>query len=722
MMPHQVAIERTPTRGSALRRLIDPRSVAVIGASTNPLKRGHQAIRAMHAAGFRGTIHPVNPRAEHILGHAVVRSVAELPTGIDVALIALPADAVPGALRDCAAAGIGSVVVLANGFGEIGVEGERIKGALDQAVKETGIRMIGPNTSGLLNATTGANLVGMSNVPKGPVSVITQSGNMLLSLVNDTRALHGPGIHVYVGLGNQGDVRYDEILTELARDPQTGAVAIHSEGFTDGRAFLVAAAAVTAEVPVVLLRGGRSEVGQRAALSHTASVAGSDAVATAVLRQAGVELVDRSDELAVVAGALATTPAMRAGTTVAVLSDGGGHGTLVADALAAQGIPLAPLEQRTRDDLRELLSATAAVGNPIDVAGATDTDPTVFATAADLLMRDPTVGLTLVVGLFGGYHLRFDADLEPAENTTARRMAELSRHYDVPLVVQSCYAPSMPGNHEVLRSHGVPVFASIDDAARVVTALHSRGHRSATSGQRSSLELPESALPVDTAGVALTEPAARRLVTHAGIDVGPWEFAATGLDVADAVRRFGGRCAIKVVSEQVPHKSDVGGVMLDVQADGAADCTACLTQRVRDVVPGAVISGYVVTPMAEAGVELLVGGTRDPIFGPVVAFGSGGVLVEALRDVTFRAAPLTELEATELIGDTIADRLLDGYRNTAAADRKTLARLLVNVGALLSARPEIIELDLNPVIANANRVLPLDVRVVVNQTSQEKHR
>ena len=318
-----------------LERLFDPQSIAVIGASSNPSKRGYHAIRALQQSGYMFPVHPVNPGASEILGVPVTPAIENLPFGIDVALIALPARAVPDALRECATAGIAGAVVLANGFKEIGEGGSELEARLLEAVSETGIRVIGPNTSGMLNASTGANLVGLDPVPTGPISVITQSGNMLLSLVNENKVLRGPGFHVYVGLGNQSDVRDAECVTELVRDQHTGVVAMHSEGFQDGRAFLIAAAAATVDKPVVLLRGGRCEIGQRSAHSHTGSIAGSDAVATAVLAQSGIELVDRADELAVLSGALAICPPIVPGRKVVILSDGGGHATLAADALSA---------------------------------------------------------------------------------------------------------------------------------------------------------------------------------------------------------------------------------------------------------------------------------------------------------------------------------------------------------------------------------------------------
>ncbi|WP_330230403.1 acetate--CoA ligase family protein [Nocardia sp. NBC_00508] len=699
---------------TALERLLDPRSIVIVGASNNSAKRGYQAIRALQETGYAHPIYPVNPNTRQILGLEVCSSIDRVPHGADVALIAVPAAAVPGALRECAAVGIAGAVVLANGFGEIGEDGADLAAALAAAIDETGIRVIGPNTSGLLNVTSGANLVGLRDIRPGPISVITQSGNMLLSLVNDDHAVKGPGFYAYVGLGNQADVRYDECLTELARHPGTGVVAIHSEGFTDGRAFLVAAAGTVPDTPVVLLRGGRSEVGRRAAASHTGSIAGSDAVAAAVLRQAGVELVDRSDELAIVAGALATCAPVAPGRSVAILSDGGGHAALAADALAAHGIESARLGERTRRQLRRLLGGAAAVSGPVDVAGATDADPMVFVEAAEILMRDPAVGLVLIIGLYGGYHLRFDPLLRESEDAAAGSLLALSAEYGVPLLVQSCYAGLDIANHDRLRAGGVPVLGSIEHAVRAAAALQRRGRLVADRARRSSLMLPPSAPPIPGSGI-LDEPTARWVLAEAKVDVGVWTFARSVDAVAAAVASYRRPCALKVVSPQVIHKSDVGGVRLGVVASTATEHAEAIIDSVTAEVPDARIDGMIVTPMADTGVELFVGATRDPIFGPVLAFGTGGVLVEAVRDVTFRAVPLTEPEAREMIEETIASRMLDGYRHFPAVDRDSLARFLVRIGDFVAAHPEISELDLNPVIASGSGITPVDVRIVLSE-------
>lgn len=698
---------RTP-----LTRLFDPRSIAVIGASTDPAKRGFQVINGLLRSHFTGRIVPVNPRGGSVLGLPVLREIAELPYGLDAALLAIPNKAVPGVIRQLAGRGIAGAVVLANGFGETAA-GASLDAELRAAIAESGVRVVGPNTSGLLTVASGANLVGVADVPAGPVALVTQSGNMLLTFLADVRANRMPGLHSYIGLGNQADVGYADCVRELAARSDVGVIAVHAEGFKDGRSLLVAAARAARERPVVLLRGGRSAAGARTALSHTGSIAGPDGVARAALTQAGIELVERSDELAIVAGVLATSAPIADGLGVAVLSDGGGHATLTADALADRDVPLANLAAATRERLAELLGPAAAVANPIDVAGATDADPRPFVDAARLLLSDPAVGLVLVVGMYGGYHLRFDPQLKAAEEATSNRLAELSHEFGKPMIVHSLFARDMPGSHDILRASGITVLASIDHAVRAVSALHRRGHYLATAIERSNLKIRTPRESVSGRARVLAEPAARELIASAGIDVGDWVFAATPAEARDAVARFGVPCAVKVVSTHVVHKSDVGGVRLGV-TDGESAFRS-IVESVQAAVPGADVTGVVVSPMAAPGIELIVGAIADPLFGPVVAFGSGGVLVEALRDVTFRAAPFTRLEATEMIDETAASKLLDGYRGLPKVDRERLATFLVRVGKFAASTPRLRELDLNPVIANADGVFPVDVRIVLGE-------
>ncbi|HZD68458.1 MAG TPA: acetate--CoA ligase family protein, partial [Actinomycetes bacterium] len=706
-------------RRSRLARLLDPCSIAIFGASANPAKRGHQAMRALLEAGYPHPIHPVNPKGGKILGIPVARSIHEVSGTVDAALIATPATSVPGILRECADAGIAGAVVLAGGFGQAGGTGPDPWRNLRRVAAETGIRVIGPNTSGILNLSRGVDLVGLADVPRGPISVVTQSGNVLLSLISDTRALGGPGFDVCVGLGDQLDVSHEECLAFLAEHWTTRVVAIYAEGFRDGRAFLTTAARAVRARPVVLLHGGSSGPGRQAAISHSGSAATSARVTAAALRQAGVEVVRRSDELAVVAGVLATTPVPRSGR-VAVLTDGGGHAALAADALTGQGVGLAGLAPRTRQRLREILGPDAAVGNPVDVAGATDAHQGRFVDSTEVLMSDTSVGMVLIAGLFGGYHLRFGRHLLDGEQAAAKGLVRLAERTGTPVVLQSCYANDHPSVHDVLREGGIQVVSSIEHAVAATAALFRRSEYLRTVKDRSDFGVPR--VPQDAGDAAdggtplpLTEPLARRLLERAGIGTGPWRLVTSPQEAEEVVARFARPCALKVVSPQAVHKSDLGGVRLHVTAENAADQYRLMLSGVAAAVPGAAIDGALVAPMVEGGVELLVGAFHDPVFGPMVALGGGGVLVEAIDHVTFRAAPLTMLEAREMIEEALARRLLDGVRGLPPVDRDQLAALLVRIGQFAANTPGVRELDLNPVIARGRELVPVDVRVVMRQ-------
>lgn len=397
-----------------------------------------------------------------------------------------------------------------------------------------------------------------------------------------------------------------------------------------------------------------------------------------------------------------------------MLSDGGGHAALAADALSAAKVDLARLSETTRAHVRDLLGPTAAAANPVDVAGMTDADPERFAACARLLAADPSVGLVLIVGLYGGYQLRFDLALREAEERAARQLVEIVDATTVPLLVHSCYAVDQPETHAILRRGGISVFGSIDHAVRAVTALVRRGRYLATLDQRSDLFLPSFPDRHMTGPASLLDEAqGRRVLELAGLDTGRWELARTADQAKAAVLSFGQPCALKIVSPHIAHKSDVGGVRLDVTPAAAPSTYAEFTTSVAKARPDARITGVIVTPMAEPGVELFLGAIIDPTFGPVLAFGSGGTLLEARQDVAFRAAPITAIEAREMIAETIVSRQLAGYRSLPAVDVGQLAAFIVRLGDIATRIPRLQEIDLNPVIMRGSVLSLVDVRVVL---------
>lgn len=731
-----------------LSRVLRPRSVAVVGASGDPTKRGYQVVRGLLARGYRGRILPVNPRGGELLGLRVIPGVDHLPEGVDLAVVCTPAGTAAEVVAALGRRGVGGAVVLAVGFRESGEEGRGMEALLREAARASGVRVIGPNTSGLLNLTIGLDLLGLPGVPRGRIALVSQSGNIALDLFTEASVAGGEGFSLYVGMGNQVDVALHEVLDFLAQDPHTGAVIVHAEGFEDGRAFLETAARVGRRKPILVLKGGRTSAGEGSARSHTGAVATEQGVVRSALRQAGVLEARRSDELLVVAEALVRQPRPAQGSGFALLSDGGGQATLAADALSEAGVPLAPLTEETRSGLRSLLGRAAAVGNPVDVAGAADRDPSVFAGALRILLDDPGVSGVLVIGLFGGYALRFSQELRPAEEAGAREMVSLARSVGKPVILHSIYAASGTEPLEELRRGGIPVVRSLEAACSAASALWGLRFRprqnGVRNGGRGDLLRPDgsgSARPIRLSSLSwapgrevvaaardegrgiLLEPEIRTILERLGVPLVAGRLCRTEAEASEAGREADGPLAVRLVSRTFLHKTEVGGVVLGARGgEGAARAFRRIVRaaeragKERGVDPGVV--GVLVSPLLPPPVaELLVGVRRDPAFGPILTVGAGGTLVEILRDVSTRILPVEDREVADMLAELRIAPRLAGYRGSAGVARGPLVRLIQGVAEAALRCPEISELELNPVFAYPKRVVGVDARACLTRES-----
>ncbi len=381
-----------------LERIFKAESVAIIGASRDEAKRGYQAIKILLEEKYDGGIYPVNPKEKTILGLKCYRSVLDIPVNIDLALITTPAHTLKKILGECAEKGAAGAVVIAGGFGELGEEGKCFEEEIVGIARAKGIRIIGPNTSGMISVAKGLNLVGLQDVPQGSISLLTQSGNIALTLITEAGLKSQMGFNYYVGVGNEADIRFHEYLEYFTSDPDTSAILMYVEGLREGRKFLQQASKTTLVKPVVLYKSGRSAKGSKSAGSHTGALAGISEVANSAFKRAGIITVQRSDEMFPIAESLASLPLMGE-ASIAILADGGGHATIAADYLTELGIKLPELEEETRDKLNAILPPNASLANPIDVAGGTDQNPAIFADCAEILLNDKNVHGLLVVGL-----------------------------------------------------------------------------------------------------------------------------------------------------------------------------------------------------------------------------------------------------------------------------------------------------------------------------------
>jgi acetate---CoA ligase (ADP-forming) len=716
-----------------LDRLFNAESVAVVGASRQPTKRGYQAIRTLQEEHFAGTIYPVNPKEHHILGLTCYPSVAAIPGPLDLALITTPAATIDAILEDCGRKGVAGAVIIAGGFGELGQKGRGLEEAITATARRHGIRLIGPNTSGMINPHRRLNLVGLKDTRPGDIALLSQSGNMALTLITEARLKSRKGFSCYVGVGNEADIRFDEYLSYFIEDPATRAVLMYVEGLREGRRFLQTAYHATTRKPVVLLKSGRSATGKRSAGSHTGALAGMSEVALGAFARAGIVVIENSDELFPAAETLASLPAIR-NNKVAILADGGGHATIAADLLTDLGLELPRLSPKTQAALRALLPEAASVPNPVDVAGGTDADPSLFADCARIILNDPQVGGLLLVGLFGGYGIRFAEELALKEEDAAHQMGKLVKKRRKPIVVHSLYSSEKPHALDLLRYYGITVYDSLEIACKCVSVLARYGKTVKSYRPKFNFLMDwgrkahEDGQAIITKAraegrTALLEYEGKKLFQLHGASVSRDILATAADDAVTAAALLDRPVALKIVSPDILHKTDAGGVKVGLRDAAAIRAAyAKIMQNARAYAPQADIRGVLVSPMAAPGTELIVGTKYDDQFGPIIMFGLGGIMVEVLKDVSFRVLPISLLSAGRMIEEIKAYPVLTGTRNTLPCDKRAIKRLLVTCSEVMEAYPDIREVDLNPVIAYEKGLQVVDVRILSKEkeTPQDK--
>ncbi|UYM07029.1 acetate--CoA ligase family protein [Solicola gregarius] len=680
----------------SLGALFAPRTVAIVGASPDSAKWGHiLSQRALASPGDR-TILLINRHAREVLDQPTYVSpraaAAAHDVRIDLAVLCVPASGFVAAVTDAVAAGARAIVGITAGLSEAGTEGARIEAEALAVARDAGAVLVGPNCLGVVDTSTGLQLA-HATLPAGDVAVLSQSGNLVLDLAG-LLAERGLGVSRFVSLGNQADLGLVDFLYACIDHNGTRAVAVYTEDVVDGRGFLDAARALRdAGKPLVLLAPGRTEAAIRSAVSHTGSLTSAAMVLDAACAAVGARRVEHPTQLADQLEAL-RSPRRMSGDRVAVLTDGGGHGAVAADALAAAGMRTPELTGELVTELRAALWARAAVANPVDLAGAGEQDAASYARGVALLLPSDQVDGVLLTGFFGGYSTE-QSNLTEPELAAVAQVAATVAAQSKPLVVHTIY-PDSP-SAEALRAAGIPVYRDVDRACAVLAGLVE--HESA------GLAEP---LPVNAAPVTDTSyDAARALFVEAGIAF-PAAVSVTdaaGFEAALADLRF--PIAMKATGRS--HKSEGGGVVLGV-ADRDAARTAYDDLMARLAPP--TVSVEEMADLTD-GVELIVGSVRDPKFGPVVLVGLGGIFAEVLADTACAIAPTSPAAARRLLLSLRGAPLLLGARGRPAVDLDALAELVARVSLLASAHPEVAELELNPVLAGQSGVLALDARVVL---------
>lgn len=707
-----------------IEKVMHPRSVAVVGASKVETKRGFQAIRTLMDESYDGAIYPINPKEKSILGFTCYASIGDIDAPVDVALIATPAATVPKILEACGRKGIAGAVILAGGFRETGEQGKQLEEQIVAVARRYNIRIIGPNTSGMLNLVDNLNLVGLRNVPKGDIALLSQSGNMALGLITEAKLKSRKGFSYYVGVGNEADIKFHEYLEFFRQDPDTRAILMYVEGMREGRAFLQQAYVTTQEKPIILLKSGRSTTGKRSAGSHTGALAGISQVAKTAFERAGIIVIENSDELFPAAEVLSSCPPIR-NNQVAILADGGGHATIAADILTDCGVQLPELDEKTQSKLREILPPAASVANPVDVAGGTDADPSLFADCARAMLMDSNVGGLLLVGLFGGYGIRFAESLALKEEDAAHQMGKMVGKRNKPIIIHSLYNSERPHSLELCRYYNVPVFDSLDVACKCVSVLaqygnylksyHAKSNFVINTGAKANPQADEILKAARTEGRrSLFEHEAKQLLHLHGAVVTQDRLAATVDEALDFAKELNAPLAMKIVSRDILHKSDAGGVELNLKSEKQVRTAfAQIIQKARAYDPQAEIRGVLLSPMVEPGIEVIIGTKIDAQFGPIIMYGLGGVMVEILKDVSFRVLPISRRSARRMIEETKSAPILHGVRGNPPYDEKALVNLLLAVSEIIEAYPDIEEMDLNPVILHHSGLNVVDARIIL---------
>lgn len=701
-----------------LSAFFEPKSVAVIGASSNPDKLGHAVVKNLVEGGYsgKGKVYPINPGSSQILGLQTYPSVLDVPGEIELAVIVIPYPHVPAALRQCGEKGIPAAIVISAGFREAGMEGLERERELVQIAKEYGIRLIGPNCLGVIDTFTPLNASFAAGTPPGgPMAFMSQSG-ALGTAVLDIALAGRLGLSKFVSLGNKADVNEIDLLQAWAEDEHSRAILIYSEGMPNGQEFIQVARQVTRQKPVIAIKSGVTQSGSRAVSSHTGSLAGSEQAYQAAFQQAGILRADSMEALFDMALAISYQPPLQ-GDRIAIITNAGGPGILATDALERVGMTIARFENETIRKLEQYLPDAASAADPVDVLGDARADRYQFA--LQVVASDPNVDGLLIV-------LTPQAMTEIDE--TARAVGELTKQIEKPVLACFMGEARVASGIAILNEYGVPNYPFPERAARAFRAMaDERAIRQRPAPIFQDFEVNKNAVRqvfdrVRAEGrLSIGDFEARAIMEAYGLKIPKSEIAATPDAAIEIANRIGYPVVLKIASPDILHKTDVGGVKVGLaNAEDVRDAFELMTYRAQRYVPEARLWGCLVQEMVPSGgLEVLVGMNRDPQFGPLVTFGLGGIYVETLKDVTFRVAPFSVQEAMEMLSEIRSHALLDGVRGKPAADKDAIVDTLLRINQLVQDFPEIVELDINPLMVypRPQGAIAIDMRLVLTKST-----
>jgi acetyltransferase len=701
---------------SKLEHLFNPRSIAVFGASQSGNSVGATVFRNLVEGEFEGSLVAVNPKYEDVFGMRCYRSVEHVEHEIDLAVIATPASTVATIIRQCGNKGIKNAIILSAGFGEAGKAGQLLRAELNEVAAQAGVRFIGPNCVGLVRPWINMNATFLkSTTPKGNLALVSQSG-AICSAIADWAAPHNLGFSALVSLGNSLDTGFGDVLEFLATDEKTDAILLYVEGIRYARSFINAVGVATRSKPVIVLRAGRHDKSSKAAHTHTGALIGSDAVFDAALERAGAIRVDSYGQLFAAAEILSAKK-MTNGNRLAVITNGGGAGVLSADRAGDLDIDLPAPSKNTIATLSKTLSPYWSKDNPIDILG--DATASSFGLAVKAALEDENYDGVLVM-------------LTPQAMTDATAAAKavigaIPKGNTKPVLACWMGETSVLEARKILNKKGIPDFEVPEHAVEAFSYLARHEYNRRLAFEMPSLRLKNKQhdiqlarkiinVALDDGRMMLSDIESKEVLKAFGIPINS-AFEASNLnELKDAASRIGYPVAVKINSPDISHKSDVGGVRINISDEEALNAAwDAVISNAKFAMPDATITGVTVEPMAriKSGRELVIGVSKDPVFGPTILFGAGGTLVEVLKDSALSLPPLNAILAGRLISHTKISKALDEFRGMPAVDRGEIVDVLMRISDLVCELPEIEELDINPLLAGANGVVSVDARIRV---------
>jgi acetyltransferase len=707
------------SRRQPLDAIFNPDNVAVIGASEEPGSVGRTLLWNLVSNPWGGTIFPVNPKRDSVLGIEAYSSIDEVEADVDLAVVATPAPTVPGIVEACGEAGVDGLIIVSAGFREVGEEGAQLEREIKEIAREHDVRIVGPNCLGVMRPPNGLNATfagSMAN--EGNVAFVSQSGALLTSIL-DWSFRENVGFSSFVSIGSMLDVDWGDMITYLGDDPKTDSIVLYMESIGNARSFLSAARDVAQSKPIIVIKAGRTDAAAEAAASHTGTLTGSDDVLNAAFRRSGVLRVDDINDLFYMAEVLSKQPRPQ-GRNLTILTNAGGPGVLATDALITGGGELTPISDDAMDQFDEILPPAWSHGNPVDILG--DADPERYAESLEVAAEDENSDGLLVV-------LTPQAMTEPTK--TAEHLRPYARDNEKPILASWMGGDSVSPGENILNEAGLPTFAYPDTAARMFNHMWRYNYSLKALYETPSLPEDEEGIPDretasaivedthESGRVLMTEYASKKLLSAYGIPTVETRIAETKHDAVDAAQAIGYPVAVKLHSKSITHKSDVGGVQLGLTSD--EDVQAAF-DRIQDGVGGEGFDGVTVQPMIDRsdGYELIIGSSMDEQFGPVLLFGSGGQLVEVYKDRALGLPPLNTTLARRMMEQTQIYEALQGVRGRDPVDLDALETLMVRFSQLVVEQPRVKEIDVNPLLARPgdDGLLALDARVVLHPFSK----